>query len=220
MFQSKLRNLQRITVGIVAFSISAFALVGCDDRDVAIGLGGAAIGAGAAIIIGGGRGGSYDPDGYRTVCSDYYDYYGRYYRDCRRVGGGIRPYRNETESGIFDSENASAMTAENFASEFHFSFESSKVLVTSFELAKKGDNSGFIAMGFNTSDLREMAQFKLPSEQTIALVSKNLDVSPGTTTGMLNRMRAWATTEQSKKCDEVRYSDEADAKAFFENYCN
>lgn len=220
MFQSKQQSLHRIAVGIVAFSISAFTLVGCDDRDVAIGLGGAAIGAGAAIIIGGGRGGSYDHDGYRTVCSDYYDYYGRYYRDCRRVGGGIRPYGNETESGIFDSENASAMTVENFASEFHLSFESAKVLVNSFEMAKNGDNAGFIALGFNTADLREMAQFNLPSEETIALVSKNLNVSPGTTTGMLNRMRAWAMTEQTKKCDEVRYSDDADAKAFFENYCN
>ena len=51
MFQSKQQSLHRIAVGIVAFSISAFTLVGCDDRDVAIGLGGAAIGAGAAIII-------------------------------------------------------------------------------------------------------------------------------------------------------------------------
>lgn len=209
-----------VAVTVALASVSLF--TGCDDRDVAIGLGSAAIGAGAAaIIIGNNNNGGYNNGGYRNVCSTYYDYYGRPYQDCRQVYG--RYYRenaNGREAGVIDSANAAALTPEDFAAEFHLSFESSTRLVSAFKTARAGSNAELLGMGLKTEDLNQMAQFNLPQSSSIDALAKNLNVDVASTTGMLNRMRTWALTEQNKKCEEFRFSFDAKEKEFYETYCN
>ena len=215
---------RRTSVAVIAAlaATSLFAISGCNDSDVATGLGVAAIGAGAAAIIIGNNNRNDNDYGRnnRTVCSTYYDYYGNPYRDCRQV---YSPYNREnavTEAGILDSDRTSALTPEDFAKEFHLSFESSARLVSAFRLAKTGSNAGLVAMGLTTDDLNEMAKFNLPSSAGIDRMSKNINTNVSTTTGMLNRMRAWAMAEQTKKCNEARYSDDPTSQEFVANYCN
>lgn len=218
-------SILRKSTGVVALIVSSASLVilaGCNDRDVATGIGSAAIGAGvAAVVIGNNNGGyGHGRRDYSTVCTRYYDYYGRPYEDCRT--GSYNRYNEEVnmESGVLVSEKNSALTPEEFAAEFHLSFASSTKLVNSLRQAKTGNNTGLIELGLTADNLTQMSKFDLPDASAIDRLSKNLNVNKTTTTTLLNRLQTWALNEKTKKCNEVKYSDDQKDKEFFSNYCN
>jgi hypothetical protein len=216
---------------LVAATLSLGGLSGCDDRDVAIGVGavaGAAIGAAIGGSVGGNSGhhhGGYCRGGYQTVCSQTVDRWGNpatycqpVYRDCLYRDYG-RSYFS-AESSVFDYADASNFKAEDFSKEFKLNFEAGARILSALKSAKEGDQSDLNKLGLSASDLRELAQFRLPSEEGIQTFSVNLNVHRDILVGMFNRMRAWAMSNMTQACDEARFSQDADKQKFFEANCH
>jgi len=185
----------------------SFALAACDDDEIAAGVAGAAIGAGAAIIIDRANDGDNCRPGYRTVCSNSYDYFGNQYRDCRQVRYRCIN-RNAIENSILENGRidvraraaAAGMTVEDFAQEYKLTFEGAERLWAALEASDQGNSAPLKGLGLSSGDIQLLGQYKQPSEAGIDALARNLNTRADLTAGMLNRIRAWALTEKTRIC--------------------
>jgi hypothetical protein len=209
----------------------ALASTACDEDEIAAGVAGAVIG--AAIVHGVNSGhGRNQCSRPREVCSTWYDSWGQYHRECRVVRSSC--YRTSPLSdplqGVENSDSvtlgeksllsssfraqldAQGLTEEDFAKEYSMSFESAKTFIDAMDLSRSGNSEGLRQLGLVEADLQEMAQYKLPSAQGISLLASKLNMRADTTTGMLNRIRAWALTEKTKICAKPEFKMNGDEK--------
>jgi hypothetical protein len=210
---------------------TALASTACDEDEIAAGVAGAVIG--AAIVHGVNSGhGRNQCSRPREVCSTWYDNWGQYHRDCRVVRSSC--YRSsplgEDAQGVENSNfvtlgeksllsssfrsqlDAQGLTEEDFAKEYSMSFESAKTFIDAMDLSRSGNSDGLRQLGLADADLQEMTQYKLPSAQGIGSLASKLNMRADTTTGMLNRIRAWALTEKTKICSKPEFKMSGDEK--------
>jgi hypothetical protein len=182
-------------------------LQGCDDRDLAIGLGAVAIGVGAIAI---GSSVHHHSCGVSQRCTSWYDRRGYQHTQCRDYydrcyqydNMAYRPEENFDVMTLLASapqESQNELTT-NFASELNISFESADTLLQAFEQAKVGNTEGFVKLGLSTADMQAMAKFQLPTAKGLSALSANLDLSLDNTRQALTQ---FATTVK----EQVRSSD-------------
>ena len=190
---------------------SGFALTACDDDEVASGVVGAVIGAGVATAVNNNNSCSA---GYRSVCSNYYDYYGRLYRDCRQVydrcirrgafeSASFLTPTAATESGRIDVRTRAAeqgLTTEDFAKEYWMGFASADAFFTALDKADVGDAAPLRQLGLSSEDIQQIGNYGDPSAAGIDALAKNLNQRPDMTSRMITRITTWALNEKTRIC--------------------
>lgn len=214
--------MNRFIAKVVPFcTVAALGLgtTACDDDEIAAGVAGAAIGAGAAILIDRANDNDNCRPGYRNVCTNTYDYYGRLYRDCRQVRYNcVNRFAFESavrEDGRIDVRTraaAAGLTVEDFAKEYKLTFEGAERLWAALEASDQGDSAPLKALGLSSGDIQSLGQYKLPSDQGIDSLARNLNTRADLTTGMLNRIRAWAISERNRICSQPEWKMTKDDK--------
>lgn len=170
---------------------AAFTLQGCDDTATAAGIGFV-----SGVIVG--SGGGYDGGrdcGYYTRCNRYRDYWGRSYRECRRVYtcGGYRRWDVEpvdkamTAMGV-DKAPAVTDRVAALAERYEMSFASAQTLVNAFDQGKKGDFAPFAKLGIGKDEMRSLGQSRMPSDRAVATLAKKLNVSEAHTRAIIDDM--------------------------------
>ncbi|MCA2959156.1 MAG: hypothetical protein IOD12_02820 [Silvanigrellales bacterium] len=214
-----------ISTAVLAIFVAATGatMTACDDDDVAAGVVGAVVGAGIATVI-------YDNNrcdsGYRTVCSNYYDYYGNLRRECRQVYHQCRYDRLNvpaTESALALAAGeeriqvrqhaaANGLTVEAFAKEYWMSFEKAELYWTALDAADQGNAAPLRALGLSSEDIQLIGHMQLPTQAGIDALAKSLDQRADMTTAMINRVRAWSMSEKNRICSKPTFSMSGDEK--------
>jgi hypothetical protein len=207
----------KMTLSNIAISLlvaaTGLGMTACDDDAVAAGVAGAVIGAGVAAVIIDRNDNDRCTPSYRTVCSSYYDYYGRLIRDCREVRDSCRYRYERTESALeaFASGNriqvrqhaeSNGLTVEDFAKEYKLGFDNAEKFWAALDASDQGDAAPLNALGLSSEDIQLLGQYKLPTEQGIDNVARSLDQRADITKGMFNRVRAWALKERTRICSK------------------
>jgi hypothetical protein len=225
--KSKFHKLVSATL-VTALSLS---MVACEEDEIAAGVAGAVIG--AAIVHGVNSGHHHRDCNYptRNVCTSWYDNWGQYHRSCRTVrqscyrnspfgsdtGSEFSLMQNKIEttsnSGSFAQQlESNGLTDADFAKEYSMSFESAEEFIQAMDMSRAGNSDGLVQLGLNSKDVQEMAQYRLPTSEGVAALASNLNMKLESTTGMLNRIRAWALTEKVRICAKPEFKMNRDEK--------
>ena len=177
-------------------SLILVSTVACTDDEVRVGVGAAAIGAGALIIgdaIDGrddyyngrrgdyrrGRRGRYEcVGGRRNVCESYRDYYGNIRRNCRTVFDACASRRWSDRYLVTNdllSNVPSDVSSVEWAKTFQMSHKSAVKMITAFNEARSGKGQKLAALGLDTADLRSLSKYDMPSDVGIDRLGKNLN---------------------------------------------
>lgn len=179
----------------------ALSLQGCDDEDIARGVGLVAIGAGTAIIVDGAhdrghrrRGRVYCRAGYVTRCTTYVDYWGRYRRQCfqewDRCAYTVRRYSQGPvlASTSTSSDDIVPVTAGLWAQEFKMSRESAEEFLAAMERAEQGNIQALVDLGLNDRDIKRLANKRLPTFSGTKALAHSLDMDKANARKMIRAL--------------------------------
>lgn len=181
-------------------------LSSCTDEEFAAGMGAIAIGAGI-IAIGAAAGDHHDrgrvvcEGGYRTICHDYRDHWGRWRNECRSEWDSCQNRRriHSMELHTANVEAAPALNDVNWATTFAISFDSSSRIIAALESAKSGNLQALLDLGLSREDVREMANLKMPSAAGTETMARNLDQSAEAVRAMIERLISIAKAEKEAR---------------------
>jgi len=171
----------------------------CTDEEVATSVGVIAIGVGAGLIIGANdndnhhhhRGHYVCEGGYRYSCYSYRDYYGNYRRDCRDVYDSCASRRWEhyaTPSNNVLASLPEDVSSVEWAKKFAMSPAKANKLISALKQAKTGKAQALNNLGLKKEDLRAIAKYEVPSQETVKVLAKNLNQLPKNTESMLSQL--------------------------------
>jgi hypothetical protein len=208
MFKNQLMKRAVVALLLVAFLPI---LPSCTDDEVATGAAVVAVGA-AAVSIGAAVDANHDRDrrdrrydrprrrpgrcgyGYRMACRTYIDYYGRTRQTCQcvRTGYGYRAY--------IDMEKE--MTAEEFSVAYSMSLESAKKFQEAINEANDGSLAAINELGLSKKDMNLLARLRMPSDESIEELAKNLDQDPIFARSMISKMIIFGHKQREELCED------------------
>lgn len=172
-------NLKARFVSLALLASVATGTTACTDSEVASFIGGVVIGVIVSDDDGHGHHHGHCQPGYREVCREWRDYYGRRHRDCR----------SEYDSCAYTSSvsllaNSSfgeelviepTVTESNVAEKFGLSAEGARKFVSAFEAAQNKDLKPILDLGLSREDVEELGRYSMPSDTGIDALARSLD---------------------------------------------
>lgn len=173
-----------LLVGAIAVT-AAFTQTSCTSEEIAISLGAGAIG----VIVGSEL--SREPRqprchaGHATRCTDYYDRWGHYRRQCRSFYDRCAYY-----SSTATADGQVSREAQVVAQNHGLSFDSAEKFMRAINQAQLGDASAVNELGLKSEDVRDLVAMKTPSEETLMAVALNLDTTSETVRKMISSFQS------------------------------
>ncbi len=182
-----------LITGVLAVT-PLLALTGCDDNDLAIGVGGAAIGAGA-VLIGqnwghnhhGGHHHGHHNGGWGHGGGHHHGGWGGHHGGW---GGGHHGGGHHGHHSLrsLEASNEDVFTDGQWADVYNMTPEAAGVFLSALESSKAGDSSALTNLGFTKSDMQNLVAFQMPSEESLKTVSVALKQDTADTTRMIQDM--------------------------------
>lgn len=160
----------------------------CNERDVAIGLAGVAVGITTSNIL------RPQPQprptcrpGFRTECTSYRNFRGRWVQECRDVYDRCLYFYslNQSDSlinelGLTDLEQDER--AITLAQKRSISFTAAEAILNALDEAARGEKQAIFDLGLGMKDLVRLANKQLPSKKSLQAMSQQLDLDVKETT--------------------------------------
>jgi hypothetical protein len=168
-----------LKMGLLALSLAATAggMQACTSGEVGLGLGAAALGA----VVGGALANDHHDhhharchEGYKSVCHEYHDYYGRWHRDCRQVWDSCAQYYS---ASIGVSADASALNddAIRLAAKYSLSVDGTQKLLVALQAAQFGKTDELQKMGLTERAVEDLILRRKLSPEALDVLAKAMN---------------------------------------------
>jgi hypothetical protein len=167
-----------------------------------------------------GRGRSICEGGYEYRCTTYRDYWGYERRECRNEWNSCRysrwqPYGSADVMSLELDANLSSFATNSspvhkleetpvepgkWAETFKLSFDAAEFLTSSLEQAREGEMQALLDLGLSHKDVRNMAREKMPSNEAVDLLARNLNQRPENTREMLQTLLNEGSKIKKNEC--------------------
>lgn len=206
-------------------------LQSCSDEEIAVGA--AVVAVGAAISAGSHHGHCSSRE---RVCSWHTNYWGERVESCRYV---TRRYRCDHRRWDFSADasedvttsNAELVTFDDLASQpvdqyldvadlakhYYLSLESAERFVLALEQARQGHLEAINELGLDGKDMEMLAQLRVPGDESVDRLARNLDQQPLFAKAMLSKIVVHGHKLRKEEC--ARKKAEGVNDRFVDFYC-